>query len=65
MTAKLKSESYAPLDIAELLETDQQIADFLKMLLAEGSPKEIAAGLGTVARSRGMTNVAREAGMSR
>ncbi|MGN6389242.1 MAG: addiction module antidote protein, partial [Burkholderiaceae bacterium] len=32
---------------------------------AEGSPNEIAAGLGHVARARGMTQVARDAGLSR
>lgn len=58
-------ETYAPLDLAEHLGSDQEIAAFLEILLAEGSPTEIAAGLGHVARARGMAQVARDAGLSR
>ena len=54
-----------PLDIAELLDTPETQQAFLSQILADGDAEEIAHGLGILARARGMTDVARAAGVSR
>ncbi len=53
------------LDIAEHLESAEDIAGYLEALLEEGDEKAFVAGLGHVARARGMTEVARDAGLGR
>ena len=52
-------------DIAEHLDSDESIALFLEAVFEEGDPSLIAAAIGDVARARGMTQIAREAGLSR
>jgi probable addiction module antidote protein len=52
-------------DIAEHLDSDEKIALFLEAVFEEGDPTLIAAAIGEVARARGMSQVAKEAGLSR
>ena len=52
-------------DAAEYLDSEEAIAAYLNEFLQDGNPAEIAHALGTAARARGMTEVAREAGMAR
>jgi probable addiction module antidote protein len=54
-----------PFDAAEFLDSEEAISAYLAALLEEGNPKAFAAGLGDVARARGMSQVARDAGLSR
>lgn len=58
-------ETYAPLDIANYLDSDETIIAYLAALLDESNPGAFAAGLGDVARAKGMSHIAREAGLSR
>ena len=60
MTSKLR-----PHDPARYLETDQDVAEFLDAVLEDGDPATIADSIGIVARARGMSEVAREIGVSR
>ena len=53
-----------PFDPAAYLETDEDIRHFLADA-AEGSPEEFIHALNTVARAKGMTEIARKAGVSR
>jgi probable addiction module antidote protein len=53
-----------PFDVAEHLESDKDIAFFLEDA-AEGSPEEFIHALNTVARAKGMTEIARKAGVTR
>nr|WP_314626400.1 addiction module antidote protein [uncultured Noviherbaspirillum sp.] len=55
----------SPFDAAEFLDSEESISAYLAALLEEGNPKAFAAGLGDVARARGMSQVARDAGVSR
>ena len=55
----------APWEPAEHLETDEDMAAYLEAALEEGDPNLVAAALGDIARAKGMTQVAREAGMGR
>ena len=52
-------------DMAEHLDSDQAIAEYLTIVLEENDPSELTHALGTIARARGMTEVARAAGLSR
>lgn len=54
-----------PYDSAALLETPQDIAAYLEAAMEDGDPRVIAAALGNIARARGMTELAREAGLGR
>jgi probable addiction module antidote protein len=54
-----------PWDAAEHLETQEDIAAYLEAALEDGDPALIVVALGDIARSRGMTNIARETGLGR
>lgn len=63
-TAKTKTVAY---DVAEHLRTPEEMAAYLDAWLEE-APEDaagIARALGDIARARGMTQVARDAGLSR
>jgi probable addiction module antidote protein len=52
-------------DASEFLESDESQAALLSDALATGDRAYIAHALGTIARARGMTQIAREAGVAR
>ncbi len=54
-----------PFDPAEYLDNDEAIASYMTDALETGDPSFVADALGVVARARGMSEVAREAGVSR
>ena len=63
-TSKPKTSSY---DVAEHLRTPEEMAAYLDAWL-EGAPDDVAGiarALGDVARAKGMSQVAKEAGLSR
>jgi probable addiction module antidote protein len=62
MTTTVKTR---PLDIAELLDSDEAIADYITDALEDDEPTALVRALGTVARARGMSLVARETGLAR
>ncbi len=56
-----------PYDVAEQLRTPEEMAAYLDAWLAEApvDPAGIARALGDIARARGMSQVTRDAGLSR
>jgi probable addiction module antidote protein len=54
-----------PFDAARYLTTPEAQADLLNDAFASGSAPYIAQALGVIARARGMTEIAREAGVTR
>lgn len=58
-----------PFDAAEYLEDDRAIAEYLeealKVATEDANPAFLAHALGTVARARGMSQIAKDAGLSR
>ena len=60
--AKIKTSPY---DAAEYLETEEDMAAYLEAALEDGEPGLIAAAIGDIARAKGMSQVARDAGMAR
>ena len=54
-----------PWDIVDSLDSDERIAAYLDAALEDGDPQLIVAALGDIARAKGMTEVARNAGLGR
>jgi len=54
-----------PWDAAEHLETKEDIAAYLEAAFEEGDSSLVVAALGDIARSKGMTHIARETGLGR
>ena len=52
-------------DPADHLKTDEDMAAYLEAALEEGDSALVAAALGDIARAKGMTQIAREAGLGR
>lgn len=61
------TEQFSRWDSAEYLKTEEDMANYLDACMEEAGddPAFIARALGTIARARGMTQVARDAGLSR
>ena len=62
--AKVKTTRY---DVAEHLRTPEEVAAYLEASIeeADGDAAFVAKALGDIARAKGMTQVARDAGLSR
>ncbi|MEP7196525.1 MAG: addiction module antidote protein [Saprospiraceae bacterium] len=52
-------------DIAEYLEDDEMINEYLNTVLEEGDSNDIQIALGHIAKAIGMTKIAEQTGMSR
>jgi probable addiction module antidote protein len=67
--AKKKTKAQAtqtrPYDSAEYLDGDEAIHAYMEAALETNDPAFIAKALGTIARARGMSQIAKRAGLSR
>ena len=54
-----------PWDASDYLATDEVVSAYLEAAFDDGDPHLIAAALGDIARSKGMTKIAAEAGIGR
>lgn len=54
-----------PWDAADFLESEEEIVAYLEAAFEDGDPQLIAAALGDIARTRGMTKVASKSGLGR
>ena len=54
-----------PWDAAATLRSKEDIAAYLDAVLEDGDPELLKAALGDIARAKGMTDVARAAGLGR
>ena len=52
-------------EIADYLDSNEMIAEYLNVVLEEGNDSEILTAIGHVAKTIGMTKIAEETGMSR
>ena len=59
---KLKTTKW---DAVDYLKTDEDMADYLEAAMEDGEPAVIATAIGNIARAKGMTQVARKAGIGR
>ena len=65
MRKKIKISELPEFDMAEYLEDEKAIADYLTLVMEENDPALLAAALGDIARARGMTDIARASGIAR
>lgn len=61
-TKKIRTTKW---DAADHLKTDRDIIEYLEAVLEEGDPALVAAALGDVARAKGMSKIAKAAGLGR
>ncbi|MGH8497866.1 MAG: addiction module antidote protein [Methylococcales bacterium] len=59
------TENITPFDITEHLETDADIREFLRETVIAGNASDFIHALNTAARAKGMTEVAKQAGVTR
>jgi probable addiction module antidote protein len=52
-------------DIADYLDSDEMMIEYLNTVLAEGNDSDLILAIGHVAKSIGMTKIANETGLSR
>jgi len=54
-----------PFDMANYLNSEDDIAEYMRQVVEDGDVAELASALGHVARARGMAQLARDTGLSR
>ena len=52
-------------DVADYLDSNEMIAEYLNAVLAEGNESDVITAIGHIAKSIGMTKIAQETGLSR
>ena len=62
---KLRASELPKFDMADQLHSVEDIAEYLTQVLEDNDPAEVQEFLGVVARSRGMTEMARSTGLAR
>lgn len=61
----IKISSLPRFDAAEFLQDEGDIAAYLTVVLEENDPSALAQALGTIARARGMNDIAKASGIGR
>ena len=61
----MKKEHTHRWDVAEHLESEEDMAAYLEAALEENDPALVAAAIGDIARAKGMSQIAKQAGLSR
>ena len=54
-----------PFDASSYLKDESDVAAYLQVAIEDGDPALLAAALGDIAKARGMTQLARDTGLSR
>lgn len=65
MPNKIQIADLPNFDMAEHLDNDQAISEYLTIVMEENDTAELAKALGTIARARGMTEIAAKSGLAR
>ena len=65
MAKKINIADLSEFDLAEFLESDEDVAQYLTSVLEENDGAELTHALGVIARARGMTEIARASGLTR
>ena len=61
----MKKIKTRPFDMANCLTDEHDIEEYMRQVLEDGDPAELGAALGAIARARGMSDLARDTGLSR
>ena len=65
MEKKIKISELPDFDMAQYLKSEEDIAAYLSMVIADGDTSGLAYALGVAAKARGMSEVAKKAGITR
>jgi len=65
MTKKINVSALPDFDMVEHLKTDEDIANYLTVVMEDNDPALLAAALGDIARARGMAEIAKASGIGR
>ena len=65
MSLEMTTKEVTKFDIAQYLDDDAMIAEYLNTVLEDGDTDDIITALGHVAKARGMSKIAEETGLSR
>lgn len=65
MSKKIKVSELPEFDMVEYLDDDKAIAEYLSLVIDENDPALLAVALGDIARARGMSDIAKLAGLGR
>ena len=57
--------TYAPFEVADYLDSEEAIAEYLSLAARDENPGVLLKALGDVAKARGMTEVAKASGLGR
>lgn len=61
----MSNKKTSKFDIAEYLDDDEMIIEYLNTVLEDGDSADILAAIGHIAKARGMSKIAAETGLSR
>lgn len=61
----MKQEKTSTWDVSKHLKNEEDIVAYLEAALAENDPAIVVAALGDIARVKGMTRIAKQAGLGR
>jgi probable addiction module antidote protein len=65
MPQKKSIHSLPDFDMAQNIQNEADVIEYLNQVLDEGDPAELAAAIGHIAKARGMTEIARSSGIKR
>ena len=61
----MKENELIEFDMAEYLDSDEAIAEYLTQVLEDGDNEEFLRAIGYIAKAKGMSQIARETGLGR
>ncbi|WP_431225399.1 addiction module antidote protein [Serratia sp. L9] len=61
----MKISNLPEFDVTEYLDSPEALAEYLTIVMEENDPAALAQALGTIARARGMSDIANASGISR
>lgn len=61
----MKISNLPEFDVTEYLDSPEALAEYLTVVMEENDPASLAQALGTIARARGMSDIANASGISR
>ena len=65
MNKQVKVGNLPVFDMADYLDSDAAVAEYLSQVLTDGDDGELAHALGHIAKARGMAQIAKDAGIGR
>jgi probable addiction module antidote protein len=65
MNTKIKVADLPDFDMADYLHTDSDMAEYLSAVIEDGDVSLLAAAMGDIAKARGMSQIAKESGITR